>query len=204
MMTQPPDKTTALRDDPALIEQARRDPEAFAALYRRYLTPVYRYLYSRLGSIHDAEDITSQVFIETLEGLSTNHYRAGGCFSAWLFTIARRRLVDFYRQRPTAPLDEIPSAEPSLLVALEKSDDLKHLARLLAQLDEEKQELLRLRFSAGLSFAEIAKLENRPHKKPHKDRGLTRRGLTRSEAAVKMALYRALDWLHEHWEAENG
>jgi DNA-directed RNA polymerase specialized sigma24 family protein len=82
-----------------------------------------------------------------------------------------------------------------LLVALEKSDDLKHLACLLAQLDEEKQELLRLRFSAGLGFAEIARLENRPHKD---------RGLTRSEAAVKMALYRTLDWLREHWEAENG
>ena len=180
------DKTTASRDDPALIEQARRDPEAFAALYRRYLTPVYRYLYSRLGSVHDAEDITTQVFIDALEGLSANHYRAGGCFSAWLFTIARRRLVDFYRQRPATPLGEIQSTEPGLLAALEKSDDLKRLSHLLAQLDEEKQELLRLRFSAELGFAEIALLENR------------------SEAAVKMALYRTLDWLREHWEAENG
>jgi len=177
---------TNLPDDPALIEQARRDPEAFAALYRRYLTPVYRYLYSRLGSVHDAEDITTQVFIDALEGLSANHYRAGGCFSAWLFTIARRRLVDFYRQRPATPLGEIQSTEPGLLAALEKSDDLKRLSHLLAQLDEEKQELLRLRFSAELGFAEIALLENR------------------SEAAVKMALYRTLDWLREHWEAENG
>src|ERR1035437_4731989 len=130
---------TNLPDDPALIEQARRDPEAFAALYRRYLTPVYRYLYSRLGSVHDAEDITTQVFIDALEGLSANHYRAWGCFSAWLFTIARRRLADFYRQRPATPLREIPSAEPGLLAALEKSDELKSLTHLLAQLDEEKQ-----------------------------------------------------------------
>ena len=36
-----------VEDDPALIEQARCDPDAFATLYRRYLTPVYRYLYSR-------------------------------------------------------------------------------------------------------------------------------------------------------------
>ncbi len=185
-MTNHPDGPTALRDDPALIEQARRDPEAFAALYRRYLTPVYRYLYSRLGSVHDAEDITAQVFIDAFEGLSSNQYRAGGCFSAWLFTIARRRLVDFYRQRPTTPLGEIPSAEPGLLAALEKSDDLKRLTHLLAQLGEEKQELLRLRFSAGLGFVEIALLEGK------------------SEAAVKMALYRTLDWLRAHWEAENG
>jgi DNA-directed RNA polymerase specialized sigma24 family protein len=50
----------------------------------------------------------------------------------------------------------------------------------------EKQELLRLRFTAKLSFAEIAALENQ------------------SEAAVKMAVYRAIQWLREHWEGENG
>jgi RNA polymerase sigma-70 factor, ECF subfamily len=56
-------------DEVTLIEQARRDPDAFATLYERYLPRVYRYLYLRLGNQHDAEDITSQVFIETLEGL---------------------------------------------------------------------------------------------------------------------------------------
>ena len=173
-------------DEPDLIEKARHDPEAFAELYRRYLAPVYRYLYRRLGNVHEAEDLTAQVFIDMLEGLAANRYRAGSCFSAWLFTITRRRLVDFYRQRPTVPLDEEHSSEPGLLAALEKSDDLRRLADLLTQLDEEKQELLRLRFSAGLGFAEIALLEGR------------------SEAAVKMMLYRALDWLREHWEAENG
>jgi RNA polymerase sigma-70 factor (ECF subfamily) len=175
-----------ISDDPVLIENARTNPEAFTALYRRYLTPVYRYLYRRLGNVHDAEDITAQVFIETLEGLSTNRYQAGSCFSAWLFTIARRRLVDFYRQHPTTSLDEIPSPEPGLFAAIEKTDDLKRLTCLLSELDEEKQELLRLRFSAGLGFAEIALLENR------------------SEAAIKMAFYRVLDWLREHWDAENG
>ena len=162
---------TDTSDDPALIEQARHNSDAFAALYRRYLTSVYRYLYSRLGIVHDAEDITTQVFIDALEGLSSNHYRAGGCFSAWLFTIARRRLVDFYRQRPTVPLDstrtgadlcEIPSAEPGLLVALEKSDDLKRLTHLLAQLDEEKQELLRLLEDAGFHGISFDKWDATP------------------------------------------
>ncbi len=176
---------TAL-DDAQLAEHARRDPAAFAALYRRYLTPVYRYLYRRLGNVHDAEDLTAQVFTDTLEGLSASRFRAGGCFPAWLFTIARRRLVDFLRQRPPDALEDPPSAEPGLLAVVEKGDDLRRLAGLLAQLDEDKQELLRLRFSAGLSFAEMALLENR------------------SQAAVKMSLYRALDFLRQHWEAEDG
>jgi RNA polymerase sigma-70 factor, ECF subfamily len=61
---------TQLPDDPALIERASRDPEAFALLYRQYLAPVYRYLYRRLGNIHDSEDLTTQIFIEALENLT--------------------------------------------------------------------------------------------------------------------------------------
>ncbi len=112
-------------------------------------------------------------------------YREGGCFIAWLFTIARRRAVDFYRRRPSESLDDPPSPEPSILAAMEKGEDLQRLARLLAQLDEDRQELLRMRFSAGLSFAEIGLVEGC------------------SEAAVKMMLYRTLDHLREQWEAEN-
>lgn len=179
MMTQSP-------PDSVLIENARRDPDAFAELYSHYLTPVYRYLYRRLGNVHDAEDLTTQVFIDVLEGLAKGRFQRNGCFPAWLFTIARRRIADFYRQRLASPLSDVPSADPTLLVALEKQDDLKRLTALLAQLDEKKRELLRLRFSAELNFGEIAMLEGM------------------NEAAVKMALYRILEWLRVHWEAGNG
>jgi RNA polymerase sigma-70 factor (ECF subfamily) len=180
------DADPSIEDEAALVEAARRDPDAFAALYGRYLMPVYRYLLRRSNNVHDAEDLSAQVFIEALEGLVAHRYREGGCFVAWLFTIARRRLVDHYRQRPAAQLGDPPSPEPGLLAAVEKGEDLQRLARLLIQLNEEQQELLRLRFSAGLSFAEIGLLEGR------------------NEAAVKMAVYRALDYLRAHWEDENG
>jgi RNA polymerase sigma factor (sigma-70 family) len=173
------------KDEDFLVEAARHDPEAFAALYRHYLAPLYRYLLGRVNNIHDAEDITTQVFIEALEGLVTHRYQERGCFAAWLFTIARRRLVDFYRQHPSVPLDDPPSPDPGLLSGIEEGQDLQQLAHLLAQLDEERRELLRLRFSAGLSFAEIGILEGR------------------SEAAAKMAFYRILDFLRVHWEDQD-
>jgi len=172
-------------DEPALVEAARHDPDAFAMLYRHYLTPLYRYLFSRLNNVHDAEDLTEQIFIEVMEKLVHFRYQRGGCFAAWLFTIARRRLVDFYRQHKDKPLDDFPSAEPGLLPVIEKGEDLLQLGRLLTRLDENDRELLRLRFSAGLSFAEIGLIDGR------------------SEAAAKMALYRVLDFLRAHWEDEN-
>jgi hypothetical protein len=45
---------------PNLIEAAKEDPVAFGKLYRHYVQPVYRYLYSQVGSVHDAEELTSQ------------------------------------------------------------------------------------------------------------------------------------------------
>lgn len=162
------------------------DPDAFAQLYRQHLSAVYRYLYRRVGNAAEAEDLTAQTFTEALDAVRRNLFRPDGNFSAFLFTIARRRTADFYRQRPEAPLDEHPDPEPGLLAALEAREDICRLQTLLAQLDEEKQELLRLRFATGLGFAEIALLEGK------------------SEAAVKMSLYRTLNWLREHWEAENG
>ena len=93
--------------------------------------------------------------------------------------------MDYYRQRTVEQLGDPPSPEPSLVAAIEKGQDVQRLTCLLSQLDEDQQELLRLRFSAGLSFSEMSILDGR------------------SEAAVKMALYRTLDFLREHWEVEN-
>lgn len=169
-----------------ILQMNLTDPDAFAQLYRQHLSAVYRYTYRRVGNAAEAEDLTAQTFTEAFDAVQRNAFRSGGNFPAFLFTIARRRAADFYRQRPEAPLDEHPDPEPGLLAALEAREDICRLQTLLAQLDEEKQELLRLRFAAGLGFAEIALLEGK------------------SEAAVKMSLYRTLDWLREHWEAENG
>jgi RNA polymerase sigma-70 factor (ECF subfamily) len=176
-----PDYT--LLDDAALVKRARGDTEAFAALYRRYLTPLYRYLYRRLGNEKDAEDLTAQVFTEALEGLAA--YRERGRFASWLFTIARRRLVDLYRQRVPDELDDPPDGAPGLQAALEQEETYSRLTRLLQRLDEQQQELLRLRFSAGLEFAEIAAI------------------LKRNPGAVKMSFYRALERLRSQWETEH-
>jgi len=169
-------------DDEELVEYARADPAAFEILYTRYQAAVYRYLFQRLGTTPDAEDVTSRVFVDVLEGLVAQRYRERHCFAAWLFTIVRRRLIDFYRQRTPKDLEASPPIDPDILGELENGENLARLTRLLDQLEEDKRELLRLRFAAGLSYAAIAALDGR------------------SEPAVKMAVYRLLVWLRDHWE----
>ncbi len=181
------DRPAALQpdDDSALIEAARRDAAAFTLLYRRYVMPIYRYLFSRTCNEADAQDLTAQVFLEALEGLHRYHDR--GNFAAWLFTIARRRATDHYRRRSPLPLDDAPDPgddnDPlSHVIEHEAQDRLKDL---IAQLNDDQRDLLRLRFAAGLTFGQIGII------------------LGRSEAAVKMAVHRLLDQLRAKWGAQD-
>ena len=174
-------------DDAELVRDARRDRSAFGALYRRYVDRIYRYVYSRVGRKADAEDLTAQIFTEAMEGLEG--YRERGTFSAWLFTIAHRRVVDHYRRRrPTQPLDaasEIEDGGPNPLAEVVREERLEHLARLVKGLDAEKQELLRLRFAGELTYREIGEV------------------VGRSEGAVKMAVHRLLRRLEEAWGGDD-
>jgi RNA polymerase sigma-70 factor, ECF subfamily len=169
--------------DAELVAAARRDPAAFLPLYRRYVSRIYRYLLSRTGNQHDAEDLTSQTFAEAMAGL--DRYREQGQFAAWLFSIARRRLADHHRrQRVDLPLSHAitkPAPDPPPSAAVIQNEELAYLATLLERLDEDRQELLRLRFAAGLTYGEIGRLINR------------------SEAATKMAVHRLLRQLEEEW-----
>ncbi len=182
--TDPPVPVSA-DDDAVLVNAARCDSAAFAALYRRYVTPIYRYVYSRAGNEADAQDLTAQVFLEALEGLHRYHDR--GNFAAWLFTIARRRAIDRYRRRSPLPLNDVPdpSDDDDPLSHVIKREAIDRLTGLIAQLDDDQRDLLRLRFATGLTFGQIGII------------------LGHSEAAVKMAVHRLLDQLRAKWGAQD-
>ncbi len=171
-------------DEVALVEAARHDPAAFGQLYQRYVTPVYRYLYKWVENQTEAEDLTSQVFTDVLEGLA--YYQDRGNFAAWLFTIARRKAIAARRhQHPALQLDEVDEVQGSVVDPQEQvifGEQLNKMATLFADLNESQRELLYLRFTAGLGYSEIGAI------------------LGRSQAATKMAIYRLLRKMNEKWE----
>lgn len=178
IMTQTIDR----QEEEKLVRAAQADTRAFEALYLRYVKQVYRYLYSRIGSQADAEDVTAQTFLSALEGFG--RYQHQGYFGAWLFGIARRKAADHFRQAGHAQFlpDDLPALDPDLLQQAVRSERLHELRTLLIELDEDEQELLRLRFAAQLSFGEIAHL------------------MERKEDALKKSLYRLLDRLQSRLE----
>src|SRR5687767_14154323 len=78
-------------DEADLVASAKRDRAAFAALYRRYVEPVYRYCDRCLGNRDAAEDATSLIFTKALAALATCR---DDRFRSWLFTIAHNVIVD--------------------------------------------------------------------------------------------------------------
>ncbi len=172
-------------EDAVLVARAQAEPAAFGRLYDRYVKRVYRYLCSRTGDSAAAEDIAAQTFLAALEALP--RYRHRGRFAAWIFAIARNQARDHFRRgRRQVPLDEageVPD-DVDLLQRAVQTERSAALVRRIAALPEEDQELIRLRYVAELSFAEIASL------------------LGRREDAVKKALYRLLARLQDRLEAD--
>ena len=95
---------------------------------------------------------------------SLDRFRPGSPFAAWLFRIARNASTDAYRRRrKLVGLDSLP--EPVLESMADSPEDiaikqerLRRLRTLVAALDGEKQELLALRFGAGLTLREIGEV----------------------------------------------
>lgn len=179
-------KPYSIDDISGLIENARQDPLAFAQLYDHFSKPIYRYLYSRVGNQADAEDLTAQTFLTALEKLP--RYRERGHFKAWLFTIARNKAMDHFRRKhPEVLLDvaEIQTEQNDMLAVVIQDEQIQQLSALIKCLDEDEQELLRLRYVADLSFAEMAAL------------------LGKRQDAVKKSLYRLQARLQGQLEVKN-
>lgn len=154
-------KPSRKRDDEAkLILRAKQgDKRAIGELYSRHVDAIYRYVWPRVREDAVAEDLTAQVFLKALEGLPT-YEPTGKPFLAWLYRIAYARIVDHWRQqerRTMVPLDETMSArgpQPSEL--LETEADWVTAIDLLAQLTDDQQEVVMLRFIGEMSLSEVA------------------------------------------------
>lgn len=71
----------------ALVERAKADPGAFAAIYRAHYTGIVGYLYRRVGHEHTAEDLATETFIKAMRSLP--RYQSRGLpLKSWLLRIA--------------------------------------------------------------------------------------------------------------------
>jgi RNA polymerase sigma-70 factor, ECF subfamily len=145
----------------ALVERmpvaSRTDTDSFAALYERTFPRVYAYVASLLRDRSAAEDVTAQAFERAYRKRGSYRSRRG-TREAWLFGIARNAALDELRRRKRrARLETDPEdtgargADDQVELSLRRET----VRTALAALDGRERDLLALKFSGGLSNAEI-------------------------------------------------
>ena len=161
-----------------IVQAAQRlDPSALGSLYEVYYPEVCSYAYFQLGDVQLAEDIASDVMLKLLESVKSFRYR-GVPFRAWVFRIARNRIIDVHRRRrrrrEVSLYEGIAADQENPAAAMDRSLDRSQLQVALLRLKEEQRQVIILRFIQGFDNASAAKV------------------LGRSQGAVKSLQHRAL------------
>jgi RNA polymerase sigma-70 factor (ECF subfamily) len=180
------------QDERELVERAKRDPDAFGALYDRYFPQIYRFAYSRLREQSLAEDVTQEVFFKALRNIGRYTY-SGHPFSSWLYQIALNAVADHYRgQRGEVELEEatgLASQAPEVVDEVIRRDRSHRVWTAIDQLPRQQRAAMVLKFGEDRKIDEIAQI------------------LGKSSGAVKLLLHRGVERLRRELpqlEAELG
>ncbi len=166
-------------------------PRDFETWYVEYQSAVFRYVRFRVATREAAEDVTSMVFMKALRSFD-RYDESKASPKTWLLRIARNAVTDYLRSLRRrgslhVSLDRIPDLVadvPSHEERVLKQERIQRLLNGSQTLRKADQEILSLRYGAGLDNAEIAE------------------HLNISNNAVAVRLHRALKRLKASVEAQ--
>jgi RNA polymerase sigma-70 factor, ECF subfamily len=165
-----------------------RDKQAldrdFSDFYREHLRDVYNYTYYRTGNHHDAEDLTTQTFLQAYRHFERAQRESDGRpLRPWLIRIAHNLAANYYRDRSRKPISTLEGTDvgefhdtEDLVVGREEAVAVLEGVRALP---DDRREALIMRFALGMDNREIA------------------RALGRSDGATKVLIHRAIKQLEE-------
>jgi RNA polymerase sigma factor (sigma-70 family) len=162
-------------EEEELVERAvTGDFGAFEELILLYKPSLWKYVYRLVNNRYeDANDVVQQILIQVYRALPALENPAR--FRPWLFTIARNKCFDHLRRKPSLSFADFRTKQPSeengeddnsplQLYAdpaplpdevIERRETVKLLQEAIEQLAEKPRQVVLLRYSTDLSFAEI-------------------------------------------------
>ena len=175
----PEGQQTHLEADKATLDRA------FSQFYRDHLRDIYNYTYYRTGNHHDAEDLTTQTFIQAYRHFDRAQREANGRpLRPWLIRIAHNLAANYYRDRSRKPQTNLEDAgvlptfhDTADLV--EGREEVQEVLAGVAKLPEDRRDALIMRFALDMDNREIA------------------RALGRTDGATKVLIHRAIKQLEE-------
>lgn len=174
-----------IREELAIIEQSKKDAQAFGKLYEKYFDRIFYYLLRQTGDEEIAADLCSQTFVNVLKNIKRFEFR-GVPFSAWLYKIASNEVNKHYRKSKGKKIFSLEEVRVKELI--ENSDEpwdeelIQKLLEFMKDLPTDMLHVLELRFFEDKDFKEIAFI------------------LDITESGAKMRTYRALDKLRKNFK----
>jgi len=140
------------------------EPIDWDAVYAAELPRVYNFFLYKVGDREHAQDLTATTF-ERAWKLRSRYHPARAAISTWLFGIARNVLKEHYRkirlsgqrQQDITLLEEMP-AKVDLEKIVQQQQEKDRLRRILLELPAREQDLVALKYGAGLTNREIAQV----------------------------------------------
>lgn len=176
-----------MREDKQLIDTfLAGDDSAFSELVKKYLKPVYNFLYHFVRDREALDDITQETFIKVWKNIEK--FDKSRNFKVWIFSIAKNTAYDFLKKKKTISfstftddegnnrLDNI--SEDSVLPdeILIRADNAKILEEKLKEIPDIYRIILIMHYKEDFSLREIAKILGKPYNtiKSQHQRGLAK------------------------------
>lgn len=160
-----------------LAEGVRTDSGTLDSFFSLYYEKLYSYAFRKLGDSQSAEDLASDVTLKVLQSID-KYEPTGRPFSAWVFRIARNKLIDLHRlrqrRREVNLFENLPDSRSHPDVMAERALERGEILSALEDLTESQRRVIQLRYLEGFDVASVARI------------------LGRNEGAVKSLQHRAL------------
>ena len=136
------------------------DREAGVLLDSLYREALVRFCWGYLGRMDEAEDAVQDICYNVLRAECVPD-----AFRSWLYKTARNHCINLLRRREKRrdganlpPGSQVFESLTGQLTKLVRSEQRSHLDELVRSLSHAQQEVLRLRYTEGLSRGEIAEV----------------------------------------------
>lgn len=129
----------------------------FQEFWTRTVSKVRAYMFCACQNWADADDMTQDCYLRALRGWG--QFNGSASREAWLFGIARRTSVDWFRrkQRQAAAASEQSTGERGTVDLAQPADQkIEKVWDAVKSLSPEHSQVIHMRFAAGLSYAQIA------------------------------------------------
>lgn len=144
-----------------IIEAAKKNPQRFEPIYKKYHEQIFRYVYQRMEDKEQAFDVTSQVFLKAITKLHKYEFK-GVPFSSWLYRIAMSEVYQYLKDNSANRNVNIETSGLSEIIDEfedeERFEEQQKLIKVIGELPEDELQIIEMRYFEKRSYREIGEI----------------------------------------------